>query len=260
MDGYAFGNGNAESSRLARLEAEFDAVSRCALIGTGLAAGWRCWEIGAGRGSMARWLAERVGPAGAVLATDIDISRLDRSDDPVLRVVRHDVENDLMPSGSFHLIHARFVLEHLRNPAAVLARLAGALREGGWLVLEDAMGLSLQANPPDPAVTRLAACWSDAAEELNWHPGYGAELLADLVRVGLSSSGYSYRRHAPGGPSWQLLGAGLRRLRPALLSRGMTQADLDRIEAVLADPRHLLTGPPTMIALATTPAADAGPG
>ena len=29
-------------------------------------------EIGAGGGSIARWLAERVGPTGSVLATDID--------------------------------------------------------------------------------------------------------------------------------------------------------------------------------------------
>jgi SAM-dependent methyltransferase len=255
MDGYPFGDGDAESIRLARLEDEFDEVTRCALGGTGLAAGWRCWEIGAGRGSIAQWLAERVGPDGEVLATDIDISRMDPSDDSVLRVVRHDVENDPLPSGSFDLIHARFVLEHLRDPAAVLARLAGTLRLGGWLVLEDALGLSLEVNPPEPALTQLAACWQDAAEELNWHPGYGAELLADLTRIGLPSYGYSYRRHAPGGPSWQLLGAGLRRLGPALLSRGMTQADLDRIEAVLAEPRYLLTGPPTIIALATTPSA-----
>ena len=188
-----------------------------------------------------------------MLATDIDISRLDPAVDSVLRVVHHDVENDPLPSGSFDLIHARFVLEHLRDPAAVLARLAGVLRPGGWLVIEDALGLSLQANLADAALTRLAACWEDAAEELNWHPRYGAELLKDLTHAGLSSYGYSYRRHAPGGPSWQLLGAGLRRLHPALLSRGMTQLDLDRIEAALADPGYLLTGPPTMIALATTP-------
>jgi ubiquinone/menaquinone biosynthesis C-methylase UbiE len=35
--------------------------------------GWRCLEVGAGRGSMAVWLAQRVGPSGHVVATDVDV-------------------------------------------------------------------------------------------------------------------------------------------------------------------------------------------
>ena len=33
--------------------------------------GWRCLEIGAGNGSLSQWLAQRVGPTGHVIATDI---------------------------------------------------------------------------------------------------------------------------------------------------------------------------------------------
>jgi signal transduction histidine kinase len=36
--------------------------------------GWGCLEVGAGRGSMAVWLAEQVGESGEVVATDIDVT------------------------------------------------------------------------------------------------------------------------------------------------------------------------------------------
>src|SRR5262249_20305982 len=44
--------------------------------------GWRCLEVGAGRGSMAVWLAEQVGANGHVVATDIDVTYLGRLDSP----------------------------------------------------------------------------------------------------------------------------------------------------------------------------------
>ena len=38
--------------------------------------GWRCAELGAGAGSMARWMADRVGESGSVTAIDRDTSLL----------------------------------------------------------------------------------------------------------------------------------------------------------------------------------------
>ena len=48
-------------------DATFRYMEKC-----GIALGWNCLEIGAGDGSVARWMAARVGPTGFVLATDID--------------------------------------------------------------------------------------------------------------------------------------------------------------------------------------------
>ena len=60
------GRPTAEDRRLGLLEEIFDPVSRRRR--SGVQAGWRCLEVGAGRGSMAVWLAERVGPRGGVVA------------------------------------------------------------------------------------------------------------------------------------------------------------------------------------------------
>jgi SAM-dependent methyltransferase len=64
-----------------------------------------------------------------------------------------------VPAGVFDLIHARLVLEHLREPAAVAGKLALALRAGGWLVLEDAAGLRFDAEPAEQAFAAITGPW-----------------------------------------------------------------------------------------------------
>jgi SAM-dependent methyltransferase len=54
-----------------------------------------------------------------------------------LDVRQHDIVNDTLGQSAFDLIHARLVLEHLRERDEVLQKLVRALRPGGWLVIED---------------------------------------------------------------------------------------------------------------------------
>ena len=60
-----------ELARLRLIEQEIDSITIRHLTTVGVGEGWRCLEVGAGAGSIARWLAERVGPTGAVVAVDI---------------------------------------------------------------------------------------------------------------------------------------------------------------------------------------------
>src|SRR5581483_9728002 len=174
MDRYAFDRSwGQEDERLTAVERQLDPVSQAALGQLGLTAGWRCWEVGAGRGSMARWLAGRVSTTGSVLASDIDVGALTALDGGNITVVRHDLERDGVPGGAFDLIHARLVLEHLRAPAAAAAKLASALRAGGWLILEDADGLGFDAEPPVKALSAITGPWHQAALAAGWDPLYG---------------------------------------------------------------------------------------
>ncbi|HEY6744897.1 MAG TPA: methyltransferase domain-containing protein [Mycobacteriales bacterium] len=136
--GYLLDNRQAEAGQrfdaLARL---LDPVTFRHLDRTGVSAGWRCWEVGAGGVSVPAWLADRVGATGRVLATDIDTSWLS-ADLAGVEVRRHDIGTDPGPDGSFDLVHARLVLVHVPARAAALATMIRALRPGGWLVLEDA--------------------------------------------------------------------------------------------------------------------------
>jgi SAM-dependent methyltransferase len=70
---YAFDNDDPEAAdRHGYLAEIFDGLTAQRLSGLGDLTGRRCLEVGAGGGSIARWLARAAGPAGRVLATDIN--------------------------------------------------------------------------------------------------------------------------------------------------------------------------------------------
>jgi len=127
-----------EQERLTALTRAFDPVTQRHLLARGLTDGWRCLEVGAGTGSIARWMAEQVGLKGRVLATDLDFDLVETQGPDVgsLELRRHDILVDPLPDEEFDLIHTRLVLEHLPARLEALERLARALAPGGWLVVE----------------------------------------------------------------------------------------------------------------------------
>jgi SAM-dependent methyltransferase len=134
---YVFENAwQAGRDRLAAAEELLDPGTIRHLESLGVSRGWRCLEVGAGGGSVARWLCDRVGSEGHVTATDIDTRFLDSLQPANLEVMLHDVSNDALPLHAYDLVHARLVLEHLPQRRTALARLTEALRPGGWLLIE----------------------------------------------------------------------------------------------------------------------------
>src|SRR5580693_221896 len=134
---YAMDNASpAERDRLRLLERWADTFTTARLAALGVGPGQHCLEIGAGAGSVARWLALRTAPTGLVVATDLDPSLLEGRDAPNLEVRRHDVTKDPLPAATFDLVHARLVLEHLPDRLEVLRHLAATLKPGGWLLVE----------------------------------------------------------------------------------------------------------------------------
>jgi SAM-dependent methyltransferase len=148
MSSYLFSNeGERGTHRLTALEKVCDPITRRHLDTIGIMPGWRCLEIGAGSGSIAACMAERVGKRGSVLATDIDTRFLDGSGQPVsgnIEVRQHDIAKDPLPEQMFDLVHARHVFVHLPAATECLARVMLAVKPGGWLFIEDF----------DPAVDR----------------------------------------------------------------------------------------------------------
>lgn len=138
MSGYALDNSwDRASRRLALLEQLLDPITQRRLTRLGVGPGARCLEIGAGGGSIAKWLCQQVGPNGKVLATDINTALLDGLDHPALEARRHDITADPLPDGAFDFVHTRWLLHHLPEPDEVVRRMIGALRPGGWLLLEE---------------------------------------------------------------------------------------------------------------------------
>jgi len=83
--------------RLRGLEHLLDADTIRHLEALGVGMGWRCLEVGAGGGSIVKWLCGRVGPNGYVLATDVDTSFIEGLTMPNVSVRRHDIVSDDLP-------------------------------------------------------------------------------------------------------------------------------------------------------------------
>ncbi|MEV5984224.1 methyltransferase domain-containing protein [Streptomyces sp. NPDC052051] len=146
-DGYLLDNQQTEAgSRFDALSTLFDATTFRHIEDLGIGPGGRCWEVGAGGTSVISWLAEKVGPTGKVLATDIDTSWAVAAARPPIDIRTHDVGAEEPPEEGFDLVHARLVLVHVPDRERALRSMIKALRPGGRLLIEDA----------DPALQPLA--------------------------------------------------------------------------------------------------------
>ena len=127
----------AARERLETLEVSCDPFTASHLDKVGVAPGWHCLEVGAGAGSVARMLCERVGPDGRVVAVDLEPTLLADLSLPNLEVRRLDVVVDELPEAAFDLIHTRLVLVHIPQRNELIPKLVRSLRPGGVLLLEE---------------------------------------------------------------------------------------------------------------------------
>ena len=168
----------AAQHRFGALSVLFDDVTFRHIQALGIQRGWRCWEVSAGGPSVPNWLAGRVGPDGHVLATDINTSWIDGLA-PHVEVRRHDIARDDLPSGKFDLIHARLVLCWVPQRDEALQRMTGALRPGGWLLIEDfdprlQSAASIDAHLPDhDNANKLCAGFGALLAQRGIDPAYG---------------------------------------------------------------------------------------
>ena len=177
--------------RLVALEEGYDPSTVSRLEDLGVGRGWSCLEIGAGAGSITRWLSRRVGTGGEVVAADLDTSFLDVFDAGNVEIRQLDLRSDSLPENRFDLIHTRFVLGHIPERAEILDKLVGALRPGGWLLLEEldsfAWGALDSGLHPEVVLAGLAVL-----EKQGFAPRWGREmpaLLRDRGLVNISAVG-----------------------------------------------------------------------
>jgi precorrin-6B methylase 2 len=234
-----------EERRLNAIAEISDGWTRHVLGGLGVSSGWRCLEVGAGSGTVAAWLARQVSSGdadvtGSVLATDLDMRFLDHLAVPGLNVLRHDLVNDPLPAGSFDLIHARFVLEHLPEREEVLDRLAQALAPGGWLVVESLARFPVEAALDEDFRTAMLTVEWVLAQTIGTDFTWSRSLPGALGGRGLDCVGGA--SYVPltglGNASAQCWSLTLEQLTPRILELGLTTNEvLARTQALLADPR-----------------------
>ncbi len=112
-----------------------------ALERLGIGPGWRCVDVGAGGGDVSVALAEVVGHSGRVYSVDSDplardeVARAAAAHSQVIAITQ--AGEDLMLPEPVDLAFCRFLLLHVFDPAAVLRRMADAVRDDGWVVAQE---------------------------------------------------------------------------------------------------------------------------
>ena len=102
---YAFDNAAPQAGdRFANLSALYDEVTCRHLDRFGIVAGWSCLEVGAGGGSVARFMSQRVGAPGHVVATDINTDSIAGSLPANVELRRHDIGIDPLPEAAFDVV------------------------------------------------------------------------------------------------------------------------------------------------------------
>jgi SAM-dependent methyltransferase len=239
-----------ERERLALLTQIADPITRRRLTQVGVGLGWRCLEAGARNGSVAGWLAERVGAEGRVVATDPNPRFLRGHGLPNLEVRQHNLLEDDLETAHYDLVHCRCVLQHLPDPLRGLQRLLDAVRPGGWLLVEEidvgSFGAADELHPRAAGFDRRTrALWGALKSRGPIDPEFGRRLPAlvegcwvrELGHEGVTVTGRG------GGALAQFARMTDRLLRDRFVSAGvLTEMDFEEREWAFDDPSFWFVG------------------
>jgi SAM-dependent methyltransferase len=214
--------------------------------------GRRCLEVGAGVGArFARWLAERVGDNGFVMATDIKPRNVPKH--PRLAVVQDDITTGAARlDGGWDFIHARLTLGHIPDRRTVLNKLVTLLNPGGAILIEDiaVMPEHMVMSAPTPDAQHLYRSvqqlltyrvFVPAGVDPTWacqiHGALCDEGLVD-VRTDIHTTAWE-----GGGFGCQLVAGTIQQLRRQLIAtRKVTEEQLDELLDLLDDSTFVLAG------------------
>ncbi|MFF5858101.1 class I SAM-dependent methyltransferase [Streptomyces sp. NPDC012751] len=239
-----------EAERVDAAALVYDPVTTRRLRALGAGPGSRCLDVGAGTGTVARWLLEEAG-AAEVVVLDRDTGALEALAGPRLRVVTADLTDEGLRPGRFDLVHARFVLMHLPQRRRLITRLAGWLAPGGRLVLGDALEVPDALDGSSAYRRTMDAMWralrSTIGTDVSSVPAYPhflreeglRDVAAELVVPPLVA----------GGPLARFWAETWNRMRPALEETGLVDAAVvDEALAYLASPGLAELGPGMVLA------------
>ena len=262
---YVFDNAAVQAvQRFTSLESLYDERTIRFLKATGVGPGWNCLEVGAGGGSIAAWLADCVDANGHVTVTDIDPSHLSGLAAAELNNLEsiHDVGVDLLPESAFDLIHARLVFVHVPKRVEAVSRLVGALKPGGWIVVEDFVQGFIDRGFPasDPERYKLFAKTLGAMEQVmrshGLDPAWGTSLFRRFNDLGLVEVGQEghFAAWAGGSPGARLFQANFEQVRAEpVAARLATDAEMDHAISELSSPDFAFSSPVMMTAWGRKP-------
>ncbi len=231
--------------RLSVLESIYDPGTTARLTALGVDAGWRCLELGAGGGSIARWLCDQVGPTGVVTAVDLEPRFLEADPRPNLEIHRRDILAEGVPGDGYDLIHTRALIMHLPNRERLIADLVRRLRPGGVMLLEEAdfyVFSSSESSLYAEVWHQSALVAAKAGGDFYW----ARHLPSCMAEAGLIDiTAVADLRISRGGEAWaELTAMSWEQLTPLMVDNGYGADLIAAAIAELTDPEKWFPGSP----------------
>jgi SAM-dependent methyltransferase len=192
----------------------------------GIEANTRTIEVGSGLGILA---AEVAGAARNVHVVGVELSAAQleqarrRGD---VAYVRADAHALPVADSSFDLAYARYLLEHVTDPAVVLAEMRRVLRPGGRVAVMENDVTLVRFDPPCPAFESVWSSFAAVQHELGGDALIGRRLYRLLHQAGFTAIELSVQPevHWHGSPGWSawvtnIIG-NVQSARGALIERG----------------------------------------
>jgi ubiquinone/menaquinone biosynthesis C-methylase UbiE len=212
----------------------------------GVAAGWTCLDMGCGPGGITDLLSERVGTTGRVVGVDADPVFLDYARQHAAANVEFVVGNAYhsnLSSGTFDLVHMRFVASTAGDPGTLLKEAMRLAQPGGTVAMQDPDMATLNCYPPHQAWERVKSALIGAFASAGADISLAKRLFAIARHAGLAD--VHYRPFLIGvrstDPMADYLPSTVESLRTTIIERNlMTAGELD---TALAECRAHLDNP-----------------
>jgi ubiquinone/menaquinone biosynthesis C-methylase UbiE len=189
---YIHGSMPKEQRRLSDLN---DLLNQACLRELALKPGQAVLDVGSGLGQFTRDMARAIRPDGRVLGVEREEKRLaeawrqaqNAGESDQIELRQGDALELPLEKGEweqFDVAHARFVLEHVRDPGKAVRQMVRAVRQGGRIVLADDDHAVLRLWPEPPGFAELWQAYIRAYEHLGCDPFVGRRLVALLCEAG----------------------------------------------------------------------------
>jgi SAM-dependent methyltransferase len=185
------------------------------------------------------------------VAVDLDTRFLAEIQAPNLEAVQADIVTDGLPDGPFDLIHTRAVLMHIPARDGLVPELAGRLRPGGALVLEECDFHSFDAAESVFYRDFLRRFSEIVYRTAGMHPTWGRGMASRLTGLGLTEVHSSATTTIfPGGsPMAEFLRITCLQTRDLLLANGIDKENFEDFLSLLDDETQWFPAPALVTAV-----------
>jgi SAM-dependent methyltransferase len=252
---YIFAQAPNEIDRLQSWALSWEPESEALLDRIQVQPGWRAVDLACGPAGIIGPLSRRVGPAGKVVASDLNQGMLSAAriyaEKNGLRNVdflEANAYHSNLPPASFDLVHARFMFAPLGQDQTLLSEMIALARPGGIVVSQESDESGYLCYPPQPAWEQLKHLTVQAFARGGGDYSAGRRMYGLFRRAGLENvqaraaclalpAGHPYR-------FWPIESA--LAFRPRFLEWGLiSSTELDHLlqecERIARDPETFLT-------------------